>query len=268
MTEDGQPIDGTRYDSIGLGYSQCRREDPVLYEKIISALGSSRTVVNVGAGAGSYEPRDRTVFAVEPSEVMASQRSAGKPPAIKATADRLPFHDKSVDACMTVLSLHHWYPHQMAGVHEMQRIARDRIVILTIDPRISAQMWLMADYLHEVADLDNQIFPLPETICEWLGHATEIEVVPTRRDTVDWSLVSFWAHPERVLNPAARAATSAFARQSRSVVDRVVSHVERDLKSGLWDEKHGYLRGLNEYDAGMRMITAQLQPPRSQNRWP
>jgi len=266
MIEDGQPIDGTRYDSIGFGYSQCRREDPVLYEKIISALGSSQTVVNVGAGAGSYEPRDRTVLAVEPSEVMARQRSPDKLPAIKGTADRLPFHDKSMDACMTILSLHHWHPNQKAGVHEMRRVARDRIVIVTIDPRISAQMWLMADYLHEVADLDHQIFPLPETICEWLGHATEIEVVPTSRDTVDWSLVSFWAHPERVLDPAARAATSGFARQSRAVIDRVVSHVERDLKSGLWDEKHGYLRGLNAYDAGMRIITTQLQPPRSTNR--
>jgi len=266
MIEDGQPIDGTRYDSIGFGYSQCRREDPVLYEKIISALGSSQAVVNVGAGAGSYEPRDRTVLAVEPSEVMARQRSPDKLPAIKGTADRLPFHDKSMDACMTILSLHHWYPNQKAGVHEMRRVARDRIVIVTIDPRISAQMWLMADYLHEVADLDHQIFPLPETICEWLGHATEIEVVPTSRDTVDWSLVSFWAHPERVLDPAARAATSGFARQSRAVIDRVVSHVERDLKSGLWDEKHGYLRGLNAYDAGMRIITTQLQPPRSTNR--
>src|SRR6516225_2233416 len=103
MIEEGRPIDGTRYDSIGFGYSQCRREDPVLYEKIITALGASRTVVNVGAGAGSYEPRDRTVLAVEPSEVMARQRNPGKPPAIRATADRLPFHDKSVDACMTVL---------------------------------------------------------------------------------------------------------------------------------------------------------------------
>src|SRR5215831_6475600 len=262
MIEDGQSIDETRYDSIGVGYSRCRREDPVLYEKIITALGSSKTVVNVGAGAGSYEPRDRTVLAVEPSQVMARQRSPGpgKLPVIKATADQLPFHDKSIDACMTVLSLHHWYPNQMAGVLEMRRIARERIVIVTIDPRISAQMWLMADYLHEVADLDNRIFPLPETISEWLGHATEIQVIPTSRDTVDWSLVSFWAHPERVLNPAARAATSGFARQSRSVVDRVVSQVERDLKSGLWDEKYGYLRGLNEYDAGMRMITSRLQP--------
>ena len=265
MIEDGQSIGGTRYDSIGVGYSQCRREDPILYEKIIAALATSRTVLNVGAGAGSYEPRDRTVLAVEPSDVMARQRSGGNLPAIKATADQLPFHDKSIDACMTVLSLHHWHPNQMAGVHEMRRIARERVVIVTIDPRISAQMWLMADYLHEVADLDNQIFPLPETICKWLGDAAEMEVVPINRDTVDWTLVSFWAHPERVLNPAARAATSGFARQSRSVVDRVVRDVERDLKSGRWDAKHGYLRGLSEYDAGLRLITARLQSPCSQH---
>jgi SAM-dependent methyltransferase len=259
MIGDGQSLHGSYYDAIGVGYSQCRREDPVLYEKIITALGNAQTVVNVGAGAGSYEPRDRIVLAVEPSEVMVRQRKPGKLPAIKATADRLPFYDKSIDACMTVLSLHHWHPSQMAGVREMRRIARERIVIVTIDPRVSAQMWLMADYLHEVADLDNQIFPLPETICEWLGHTTEIEVVPTSRDTTDWSLISFWAHPERVANPAARAATSAFARQSRSVVDRVVSQVERDLKNGRWEERYGYLRGLSEYDAGLRMITARLR---------
>jgi SAM-dependent methyltransferase len=265
MIEDGRSIGGTRYDSIGVGYSQCRREDPILYEKIIAALATSRTVLNVGAGAGSYEPRDRTVLAVEPSDVMARQRSGGNLPAIKATADQLPFHDKSIDACMTVLSLHHWHPNQMAGVHEMRRIARERVVIVTIDPRISAQMWLMADYLHEVADLDNQIFPLPETICKWLGDAAEMEVVLINRDTVDWTLVSFWAHPERVLNPAARAATSGFARQSRSVVDRVVRDVERDLKSGRWDAKHGYLRSLSAYDAGLRLITARLQSPCSQH---
>jgi SAM-dependent methyltransferase len=258
MIDEGQSQGAAHYDSIGIGYSQCRKEDPILYEKIITALGNSQTVVNVGAGAGSYEPRDRTVLAVEPSEVMARQRNPGKPPAIKATADGLPFHDKSVDACMTVFSLHHWHPNQRAGVQEMRRIARKRIVIVTIDPRISAQMWLMSDYLREVADLDNQIFPLPETICEWLEHTTEMEVVPSGRHTVDWSLISFWAHPERVSNPAARAATSAFARQSRSVVDRVVSEVERDLKNGRWEEKHGYLRDLSEYDAGLRMITARL----------
>jgi len=255
----GRAADDARYDSIGVGYAQCRREDAVLYAKIISALGNCQTVVNVGAGAGSYEPRDRTVLAVEPSEVMARQRSPGMPPAIKATADRLPFHDKSVDACMTVLSVHHWHPSQIAGVHEMRRISRERVVIVTIDPRISAQVWLMADYLPEVADLDRQVFPLPETICEWLGARTEIEVIPISRDTVDWTLISFWAHPERVLNPAARAATSGFARQPNSVVERVVSHVERDLKSGLWEERYDHLRRLDEYDAGLRIITARLR---------
>jgi SAM-dependent methyltransferase len=257
MGESGQPLNDTaRYDSIGAGYALCRREDPTLYAKILAALANSQTVVNVGAGAGSYEPRDRTVIAVEPSEVMARHRGPDRLPAIKAMADRLPFHDKSVDASMTVLSLHHWHPRQMVGVREMRRISRERVVIVTIDPRVSGQMWLMAEYLPEVADLDNQIFPLPGTICEWLGGTPAIEVLPISRDTVDWTLVSFWAHPERVLNPAARAATSGFARQSPSVVDRVISRVDRGLKSGLWEERYGYLRQLDEYDAGLRMITS------------
>jgi SAM-dependent methyltransferase len=210
----------------------------------------------VGAGPGSYEPDDREVIAVEPSAVMASQRPDGGARVVRAVAGAIPLPDGRVDAAMTVLSMHHWHPHQEAGVREMCRVARKQIVIVTIDPEVSGRMWLMADYLHEVADLDHQIFPPPETVCTWLDRAATVEVVPVSRDTPDWALVSFWAHPERVLDEGARNATSGFARQPAEVVDRVVAGVARDLQSGAWDERHGALRNLTEYDAGLRIIKA------------
>jgi SAM-dependent methyltransferase len=247
-----------RYDTIGHGYSHNRREDPLFCQNILNALGRARTIINIGAGSGSYEPSDRVVIPVEPSEVMIRQRPPTSLPAVRATAEALPFHDKSVDAAMAILSLHHWDPHQAAGVREMKRVARDRVVIVTIDPRISGKMWLMADYFHEVRDLDHRIFPLPETISEWLGCKTEIKILPITRETLDWTLLSFWAHPERVLDEKARAATSGFARQTEAVVERVVSEVARDLTNGIWESRYGYLRDLNECDVGLRLITGFL----------
>ena len=155
---------------------------------------------------------------------------------------------------MTVLSLHHWHPDQEAGVSEMCRLARDRVVIVTIDPRPSGRMWLMRDYLHEVVELDHEIFPLPEEICEWLGGSSRIEVVPIPRDTPDWTLLSYWAHPRRVLDPGARAATSGFARQSEEVVERVVTDLRRDLENGTWHERNSGLASLDAYDCGLRLI--------------
>ena len=249
---------GSLYNVIGSGYAQTRREDPDLYNRILASLSNSQTVVNIGAGAGSYEPRDRNVIAVEPSEIMAKQRSLGAPPVVKATADSLPLHDKSFDAAMTIISIHHWHPDQRNGIKEMCRVSRKRVVVVTIDPRVCGSMWLLSDYMPEVAELDHRIFPLPETICDWLNSETQIETVPISRDTPDWTLMSFWAHPERVLDPAARASTSGFARQPEAVIKRVVSEVSRDLKNGRWDEKYGQLRSLSEFDAGLRIITASL----------
>lgn len=245
-----------RYDAIGDGYASTRREDPDWMRRIDAALGPARTVVNVGAGAGSYEPRGRVVIPVEPSAVMAAQRPADRP-AVRAFAHALPLHDKSVDAAMTVLSLHHWDDQQEAGVREMARVARQRVVILTIDPHIEHLMWLMADYLTEVAELDRRIFPPPARVAAWLGGAS-IEAVPISRDTPDWSLMSFWAHPGRVLDPAARQATSGFARQTDEVVARVVRDVGRDLADGTWDRRYGHLRDLDAYDCGLRLIVADL----------
>ncbi len=245
-----------RYDSIGAGYAETRREDPRIAARIHAALGRARTVVNVGAGTGSYEPRDRRVIAVEPSAVMVAQRPPEPAQAILAGAYPLPLSDQSVDAAMAILSIHHWDHHQEQGVRELRRVARGPVVILTYDPRVSARMWLMADYLPEVAELDRRIFPAPELLAEWLGGHTQIQTVPIARESPDWMLGSFWCAPERVLDPQARAATSGFARMPTHVVQRAVNAVQRDLEDGAWEERHGHLRGLEEYDAGLRLLTA------------
>src|SRR6266516_4903085 len=157
-----------RYDSIGVDYARTRHEDPRLAARIHDALGGARSVVNVGAGAGSYEPRDRHVIAIEPSDVMAAQRPAGLAPAIRAAAGELPLRDASVDAAMALLTLHHWEDQQERGVRELRRVARGPVVILTYDPEVSSRMWLMADYLPEVAELDRRSFPRIQLVTEWL----------------------------------------------------------------------------------------------------
>lgn len=245
-----------RYDTIGHGYSQTRREDPRFRAQIHAALANARTVVNVGAGAGAYEPADRHVIAIEPSDVMAAQRPRNLAPAIRASAGSLPLRDRSVDAAMAVLSVHHWDEQREKGVRELRRVARGPVVVLTYDAATSAAMWLMADYLPEVAALDFRIFPSPEQLAEWLGGDVRIDKVPIPCDTPDWMLGSFWAHPERVLDANARAATSGFARMSANVIDRVVSEVSRDLASGLWDDRYGHLRSLDALDVGLRLLVA------------
>jgi SAM-dependent methyltransferase len=255
MSADGSSeAIGGRYEQIGLGYARTRREDPRLATRIHAALGEAQTVVNVGAGTGSYEPTDRYVIAIEPSDVMAAQRPAERAPALRAHAGQLPLRDRSVDAAIAILTLHHWDREQQVGVRELRRVARGPVVIVTYDPRVSSRMWLMADYMPEVAALDARIFPPLEQIAEWLGGDSTIEALPSPRDTPDWTLGSFWAHPERVLDPAARAATSGFARLPRETVDRVVAAVEDDLRSGAWDRRHGHLRGLEAYDVGVRLL--------------
>jgi SAM-dependent methyltransferase len=249
-----------RYEHIGAGYALTRREDPEYAHRIGAALGDSRTVVNVGAGSGSYEPRHRYVIAIEPSDVMAAQRPGELPPAIRASAGDLPLRAESVDAAMAILTIHHWDAEQEQGVRELRRVARGPVLIVTYDHRVSNEMWLMKDYLPEVAELDQRIFPGIELISSWLGGRTDVETLEISRDTPDWMLGSFWAHPERVLDPQARVATSGFARMTPDVVERVVRSVRRDLESGTWDQRHGHLRHRETLDVGLRLIVNTPTP--------
>ncbi len=251
-----RPLMGARYDRIGVGYARTRREDPALAALIGSSLGDAVSVVNVGAGTGSYEPTDRRVIAVEPSAVMAAQRDPARPVALRAGAAALPLHDQSVDAAMAVLTLHHWGAGQRQGVAELRRVARGPVVIVTFDPRVSAEMWLARDYLPEVAARDRVEFPEITDIVDWLGGDVQVVEVEIGADTPDWTFAAFWAHPERVSDPLARAATSAFARLPGAVQARAVAAVAADLNSGEWDRRYGRLRSLSAYDAGLRLLCA------------
>lgn len=246
-----------RYDRIGHGYAERRREDPAIAAAIRRALGDARTVVNVGAGAGSYEPADRHVIAVEPSAVMAAQRPASRVPAIRASAGDLPLFDDSVDAAMSVISVHHWDAEQERGVRELRRVARGPVVIVTYDTAISNRMWLLADYLTEAAELDARTFPSMDQLCDWLGGRVTIEALATHRDSPDHNLGSFWAHPERVLDADARAATSGFARMAPEAVERVAAALRRDLDDGTWNSRYGHLRDLDELDVGLRVVVGR-----------
>ena len=252
----GVPVQHDRYDAIGSGYARSRRDDPELAARINSALGDARTVVNVGAGTGSYEPDDRYVIAVEPSDVMAAQRPPERVPSIRGYADQLPLRDGAVDAAMAVLTVHHWDAGQERGVRELRRVARGPVVIVTFDAEVFSQMWLVRDYMPEVGELDRRTFPTIDQLREWLGGEVRVEPVEVSRDTPDHTLGSFWAHPERVLDPAARAATSGFARMDPSVVERVATAVERDLRSGAWYERHGALCRRPWSDVGQRLVVA------------
>lgn len=244
---------------IGVRYAQTRREDPDLARSILSALGDSRTVLNIGAGAGSYEPTDRHVLALEPSDVMAAQRPPNLAPALRLGAGTLPLRDDSVDAAMAVLTIHHWGDQLETGIREMRRVARGPVVIVTYDPAVSTQMWLLRDYMPEAAALDHSLFPPLDELADWLGGVTVVDAVPTPRATPDWTIASFWAHPERVLDEEARRGTSAFALMAPSVIQRVEAAVAADLADGSWDRRNGHLRGLRAFDAGMRLVVAE--PP-------
>ncbi|MEO1526646.1 MAG: class I SAM-dependent methyltransferase [Planctomycetota bacterium] len=244
-----------RYDTIGEGYSQTRREDPRICSRIHEALGRAQTVLNVGAGTGSYEPSDRHVIAVEPSDVMAAQRPMDRVPAIRASAGEIPLRDNSVDAAMAILTLHHWDDRER-GIRELLRVSRDRVVILTYDPDVSTSWWLITDYAPEIGRLDVEGFPPIDDVVRWSGMATEVQTVPIPHDCKDWMSGSFWAHPERVLDADARAATSAFARLDHKVESRIVRELSDDLDSGRWDQRHGHLRELDAYDTGLRLVIA------------
>ena len=248
-----------RYDTIGHGYAQRRREDPELMARIAGALADANSVVNVGAGTGSYEPPGRSVIAVEPSRVMASQRRASGAPVLRALAQALPLRDGSLDAADDRAVDPSLGAASRAGraraLPGRERARRDR------HHRPGGLGANVADggleYLNEVAELDLSIFVSPETIVGWLDRPATIETVEVARDSPDHSLISFWAHPERVLEPDARAATSGFARQPPEVVARVVNAVRADLESGAWDARHGHLRELERYDAGLRLVVAR-----------
>ena len=242
------------YDSIGAGYAKLRRADPRIAASIHAALGDAATVVNVGAGAGSYEPDDRWVLAVEPSGVMVAQRPAGSAPVVVAAAESLPLADDAVDAAMASMSLHHWGDWR-AGLAEMRRVARRRIVLFTWDAE-SCDFWLTREYVPWLHEWDATRFPTMAQMREALPGAT-IDVVPIASDCQDGFLGAWWARPEAYLDPEVQRSNSLFALgPDRDRLDRALARLADDLRSGAWDARHSDLRTRESVDLGYRLIIA------------
>jgi SAM-dependent methyltransferase len=244
----------SEYDASRAAYTATRRTDPRIAAAIERALGEARTVVNVGAGAGSYESPDREVIAIEPSETMRAQRPAGAPEAIDARAERLPLDDRSVDAAMAILTLHHW-DDPIAGLRELRRVARGPVVVLTFDPDAAESLWLVRDYLPELAEIDRARFPTIEETVEALGGSgVTIERVPIPHDCRDGFLGAFWRRPERYLEPAVRPGISTFGELDPDVLARGLDRLRNDVDSGAWRRRYGGLLALEELDIGYRLL--------------
>lgn len=242
------------YDSIGEGYASRRRPDPRIGTSIAAALGDVRTIVNVGAGAGSYEPADRIVQAVEPSQTMIDQRPAHAAPCVRASAEDLPFATGAFDAAMAVLTIHHWADWR-AGLREMRRVARRRIVLVTFDVEAS-DFWLTRDYFPELAELDRRIMPALHELARELGpfHASPL-LIP--HDCVDGFLGAYWRRPQFYLDPVARKSMSSFAMIDADAGLRLLAE---DLEDGAWVRRNANLLKRDELDVGYRLLRWELEP--------
>lgn len=239
------------YDTIGIDYARLRQPDPRIAARIEAALGNARTVLNVGAGTGSYEPVDRAVTALEPSAEMIRQRPAGAAPAVRGLAETLPFPDQSFDAAMAVLTVHHWTD-QRRGLAELRRVSRGPIVILTYDPAFRG-FWLADDYLPALTALDEAKMPPLSLYREVLGEVL-IEPVPIPHDCRDGFLCAYWRRPAAYLDPRLRAAMSSF--HLIGDVSEPIARLEADLASGAWQARHGHLLEREELDLGYRLVVA------------
>ena len=245
---------GPLYDEIGDGYPRTRRADPRIAALIDDALGDARTVVNVGAGTGSYEPAGLEVTAVEPSAAMIAQRPPGAAPAVQGSAEALPFGDDAFDAALAAMTLHHW-DDIPRGLAELRRVATDRIVIFTWDPAMAGTQWLTVEYLPELAEIDVFRFPSPAEIAAALAGA-EVIRVPIPHDCHDGFIEAFWARPEAYLDPEVLAGMSGMRMLDPVVRERGVARLRADLESGAWERRHGHLRELDELDLGYRLVVA------------
>lgn len=244
------------YDELGLNYTDFRRADPRIEARIRTALGDARSVVNVGAGAGSYEPRDREVIAVEPSPLMIAKRSEGAAPARQGVAEAPPLDDQSVDAAMGTLTIHHWSDLD-AGLTEMRRVARKRIVLLTIDAERNSEIWTLSEYFPTAAQAEREKMPTMAVLEDLLPRAT-VEVVPAPSRCRDEFTSALWDRPELFLEPETLRASSLWHQLSPEMIGHGQERLRADLASGRWDEKHGHLRTLPELDIGLRLIREEL----------
>lgn len=242
------------YDRIGVGYRQVRRPDPRIAARIEAALGDARSVVNVGAGTGSYEPVEREVTAVEPSRVMIEQRPTVAAPVVQARAEDLPFEDDSFDAALATITVHHWGD-PTAGVAEMVRVARQRVVILAFDPTLSEGHWL-GEYFPRALEIHREAMPPLAELMTALGPGAEVEAIPIPRRCKDGFFLALWDRPELHLDPQVRRASSVWHLMEAEETERGLAALRADLESGAWDGRHSNLRTAPELDVGLRLLSA------------
>lgn len=246
----------TTYDRTGGTYSTTRRADPRIAAMIDDALIGMRSVVNVGAGAGSYEP-EQTVLAVEPSAVMIAQRPVNHAVAVRATAESLPVRTDAVDAALAVLTIHHWTD-LARGIGELERIARRRIVILTWDHTVCREFWLLREYLPAAAATDARLAVPLNVVAELLPGAVEIRPVPVPHDCLDGFGGAFWRRPEAYLDETVRAGMSMLAMTPKDDLREGLTRLRADLDSGEWARRYAELLDRDMLDLGYRLVVAQL----------
>jgi SAM-dependent methyltransferase len=240
------------YERHGIGYATQRRTDPRIAALVHSALGPARTVLNVGAGTGSYEPEDRYVVAIEPSPAMRAQRPLERVPAVVATAESLPFDDDAFDASMAMVTLHQW-PDLDLGLAELRRVTRGPIVVLTFDGDALDRFWL-ADYVPELIVAERSRYPAIAWLADALGANSEVRSVPVPADCIDGFTEAYFARPERFLEDAVRRSQSAWGFVEPEVEERAVNSLRDDLASGAWDARYGELRTRAEFDSSLRLV--------------
>ena len=248
------------YDRMGESYAPTRRADPRIARAISAALGSARTVVNVGAGTGGYEPADREVLAVEPSAVMIRQCPPGAAPVIQASAEDLPLADASVDAALAVITDHHWAD-RAAGLREMRRVARRRVVVVNSDAGVATEFWLSREYLSSFIDLIPASYRVPgawlRELEQVLGEV-EVHALPVPHDCTDGFYQAYWRRPHAYLDPIIRGNISVFRLLPPADVDQAVERLRRDLETGVWQQRHSELLQATERDVGLRIVTRVL----------
>lgn len=243
------------YGEVGKNYSRYRQPDPRIADFINEALGAAQRVINVGSGAGSYEPFDRYVVAVEPSQSMRLQRAAHLPEAIDAVAEHLPFADQSFDAGMATFTVHQW-SNLALGLGELRRVTRGPIVILTCDPTEVRRFWLH-HYAPMVLATEARRYPSIQTIAAHLGSSVDVLDVPIPLDCRDGFNEAYYGRPECLLDAGARLACSAWSFVDRETSDQYIDHLRVDLHSGKWDETYGHLRTLPLFRGSLRLIVAR-----------
>lgn len=252
--KDGSAGD-VNYGEIGSTYGRFRQPEPIIAVQILEALGDARTVLNVGAGTGSYEPTDREVTAVEPSASMRAQRPANFTVAVDAVAEDLPFENASFDASMATVTVHQWSDIEK-GLAEMRRVTRGPVVLLVCDPALMKDYWLN-DYIPEVRAVEASRFPPIQRIATALGPYVEVMPVRIPLHCRDGFNEAYYGRPEALLDHEARLACSSWSLVSKAAVERFVHQLSVDLASGRWDEMHGHLRSQPFFDGPLRLLVGK-----------